>query len=79
MAQNDQKIILYDISFNLEGERVLFHPLSSHFVKENPCVGCCGVGLFGHFCPKRAFGCKKSEGKGIFQREANLAISLEIL
>ena len=59
MAQNDRKIILYDISFNLEGERVLFHPLSSHFVKENPCFGCCGVGLFGHFCPKGALGSQK--------------------
>ena len=59
MGQNDRKIILYDISVDLEVERVLFHPLSSHFAKENPCFGCCGVGLFGHFGPKGALGSLK--------------------
>ena len=38
-CQNDRKIILYDIPFNLERERVLFHPLSSHFLKENQFLG----------------------------------------
>ena len=65
--------------FNLEGERVLFHPLSSHSLKEIHCFGCCRVGFLGHFSSKVAFGCLKCEGKEIFQREANLAISLEIL
>ena len=59
MAQNDRKIILYDIYFNLEGERVLFHPLSSCFLKENPCFGCCCVGYVGHFGPKGALGSHK--------------------
>ena len=39
MGQNDRKIILYDISVDLEGKRVLFRPLSSCFLKENPCFG----------------------------------------
>ena len=59
MAQNDRKIILYNISFNLEGERVLFHPLSSHFLKENPCFGFCCSGIFGDFGPKGALGSQK--------------------
>ena len=33
--QNDRNAILYDISFSGKVERVLFHPLSSHFLKEN--------------------------------------------
>ena len=63
MGQNDRMIILYDISFNLEDERVLFHPLSSHFLKEGACFGCCCAGFFGHFCPKDALGSQKSLGK----------------
>ena len=35
------------------------YALSSHFLKENPCFGCCGVGLFGHFGPKVALGSQK--------------------
>ena len=59
MGQNDREIILYNISVDLEGERVLFHRLSSCFLKENPRFGCCGVGLFGHFGPKGALGSEK--------------------
>ena len=33
--QNDRNAILYDCSFSEEVERVLFHPLSSRFLKEN--------------------------------------------
>ena len=58
-CQNDRKIILYDIFFNLEGERVLFHPLSSHSLKEIHCFGCCCVGMVGDFGPKGALGSLK--------------------
>ena len=59
MGQNDRKIILYDISVDLEGERVLFHPFSSCFLKENPCFGCCCVGFVGPKGPKGALGSQK--------------------
>ena len=59
MGQNDQKIILYDISFNLEGERVLVHPLLSHFLKEGLCFDCGCVGYLGYFGPKGALGSQK--------------------
>ena len=59
MGQNDGEIILYDIFVYLEGERVLFHPLSSCFLKENPCFGCCCVGMVGDFGPKGALGSLK--------------------
>ena len=54
-CSTSRKIILYDISFNLESERVFFHPLSSHSVKEKPCFGCCCVGFVRLFCPIGAF------------------------
>ena len=59
MGQNDRKIILYDISVDLEGERVPFHPLSSRFLKECPCFGCCCVGFVGPKGPKGALGSQK--------------------
>ena len=34
-CQNDRNAILYDTSFSSMVERVLFHPLSSRFLKEN--------------------------------------------
>ena len=59
MGQNDREIIFYDISVDLEGERVLFCHLSSCFLKENPCFGCCCVGFVGPKGLKGALGCHK--------------------
>ena len=74
-CQNDRKTILYKITFNLKGERVIFHPLSSRFLKENQFSVWSCVGGFGVFCPKGALGCQEDDEKKIFQREANLTIS----
>ena len=59
--QNDRNAILYDCSFSEEVERVLFHPLSSLFLKENHFLGGSCVGLFGLFGPKGALGCQEEE------------------
>jgi len=75
MSQNDRNAILYDISFSSKVERVLFHPLSSRFLKDGSSFGCFFVGLFGLFGSKDALGCQKDEGKKKFQREAKLTIS----
>ena len=42
-----------------EDERVLFHPLSSSFMKENLLLGGSCVGFLGFFCPKGALGSQK--------------------
>ena len=60
-------------------ERVLFHPLSSHFLKENHFWGGSCDCFFGFFGPKGAFGSQKHVEEEIFWREGHLAISLEIL
>ena len=73
--QNDRNAILYDCSFSEEVERVLFHPLSSRFLKENYFWGGSCGGLFGLFGPEGALGCQKDDEKKMFQREANLTIS----
>ena len=73
--QNDCNAILYDCSFSEEVERVLFHPLSSRFLKESHFWGGSCVGIFGTFGPKGALGCQQDDEKKIFQREANLTIS----
>ena len=65
---NYHNAILYNI-FKIEKvERVLFHPLSSHFLKENIFSGGSCAGFFG---PKGVFGCqdkvqKVSEGLLVF-------------
>ena len=59
MWTNDRNAILYDCSFNEEVERVLFHPLSSRFLKENLFWwGSCS-GRYGHFGPIGALGSQK--------------------
>ena len=60
--QNDRNAILYNCSFSEEVERVLFHPLSSRFLKENHFLGGSCVGFFG---PKGALGCQEDEEKEI--------------
>ena len=77
--QTDPNVILFDTSFSEKVERVLFHPLSSRFLKENQFLGGSCVGTFGTFGPKGAFGSQKHVEEEIFQREGHLAISLEIL
>ena len=63
-------------TISLMVERVLFHPLSSRFLKENHFLGGSCAGTFGTFGPKGAFGSQKHVEEEIFQREGNLAISL---
>ena len=74
--QNDRNAILYDTSFRSMVERVLFHPLSSSFLKENQFSGGSCVGGFGVFGPKGALGCQEDEEKEISERQANLTICL---
>ena len=64
-CQNDRNAILYDTSFSSMVERVLFHPFSSSFLKENQFSGGSCVGGFGVFGPKGAFGCQEDEEKEI--------------
>ena len=59
MWQNDRNAILFDTSFWEKVERVLFHPLSSHFLKENYFRGGSCVGILRFFGPKGAWGAKK--------------------
>ena len=77
--QNDRNAILYDTSFSPMVERVLFHPLSSRFLKENHFLEGSCVGTFGTFGPKGALGSQKHVEEEIFKREGNLAISLVTL
>ena len=56
--QNDRNAILYDTSFCSMVKRVLFHPLSSSFLKENQFSGGSRVGGFGVFFPKVHWGLK---------------------
>ena len=46
-------------NFSEEVERLLFHPLSSRFLKENHFWGGSCVGQFGLFCPKGVLGSQK--------------------
>ena len=57
--QNYRNATLYDISFSEKVKRVLFHPLSSRFLKESHFWGGSSVGFFGFFGPKGAFGSQK--------------------
>ena len=50
---------LHDKAFSSKVERVLFHPLSSRFLKENHFLGGSCVGLFGLVGPKGALGSQK--------------------
>ena len=49
--------VLYEITVNLEGERVLFCPLSSHFLKENQFSGVSCIFLLVLFGLKGVLGC----------------------
>ena len=73
--QNDPNAILYNTSFSEKGERVLFLPLSSRFMKENQFQeGSCDE-THVTIGPKGAFGSQKHVKEEIFQREDHLAIS----
>ena len=78
-CQNDPNAILYDFSFSSKVERVIFHPLSLCFLKENHFSRGSCVGNFGTFGPKSALGSEKHVEEEIFQREGHLAISQETL
>ena len=56
---NRPNAMLYDLSSGGKVERLLLHPFSSHFLKENPFSGGSGVGVVAVFGPKLYLGVKK--------------------
>ena len=55
--------MLYDLSSGGKVERLLLHPFSLHFLKENLFLGDSCAGFYGFFDPKVVFGCQENVQK----------------